>query len=73
MTDTKKEPERWGLILQPLPSDTPSEIRVRRLLKIALRSLRLKCLKVVDPNRVAIEDFINKPDEIVSATKHPQV
>jgi hypothetical protein len=36
----------WRLIFLPLPDDVPAAIRIRRLLKTALRQLRLKCVRL---------------------------
>lgn len=50
-------PERWMLILEPLPDDTrPAGVRVRQLLKLAKRTCGLKCVRVRDA--VADEQFI---------------
>lgn len=40
------DPGVWVLAFEPLPGDVPAEVRVRRLLKIAKRSLKLKCVHV---------------------------
>jgi hypothetical protein len=39
-------PDDWRLVFRPLPDDVPVPVRIRHLLKIALRSLRLKCVKL---------------------------
>jgi hypothetical protein len=36
----------WTIHLRPEPSDVPVEIRVRRLLKLALRRFALRCTDV---------------------------
>lgn len=40
--------ERWTIVIEPLPSVVPASARMRQLLKHALRSLRLKCIRVED-------------------------
>jgi hypothetical protein len=41
------DPQRWTLTFVPAPGwDAPAEIRVRRLLKHALRTLGLRCVAV---------------------------
>ena len=46
MTSNAK-PERFALVLQavPEPGDVPAIIRLRRFLKAALRSYRLRCIR----------------------------
>ena len=39
-------PDRWTLTFEPLPHDVPATVRIRHLLKYALRTLRLKCVSV---------------------------
>lgn len=38
--------ERWALVFEPLDDAVPAPVRVRRLLKYALRGLRLKCVNM---------------------------
>jgi hypothetical protein len=43
---------RWRLEFEPLPAvpgEPPASVRVRRLLKFALRVLRLRCVAVREP------------------------
>jgi hypothetical protein len=40
--------DTYTLTFRPLPDEAPAAIRVRRLLKHALRALRLKCVRIVD-------------------------
>jgi hypothetical protein len=40
--------ERYRLDLEALPDDVPPIIRLRRFLKAALRSYRLKCVHAVE-------------------------
>ena len=37
---------RWILHLRPLPSDVPDAVRIRGLLKVALRRFKLRALDV---------------------------
>jgi hypothetical protein len=39
----------YVLVLVPLPDSVPAAVRVRRLLKAALRGYRLKCVLIRDP------------------------
>lgn len=41
--------EKWSFTFRVLPRDTPGAIRVRRLLKFALRTLGLKCIRLAEP------------------------
>jgi hypothetical protein len=43
-------PNTYTITLEPLPEGPPAEIRIRRLLKIALRMLGLKCVNVTETN-----------------------
>ena len=45
----KTDPERWVLTFRPLADAIPSELRIRRLLKFALRSLKLRCVRLGQP------------------------
>lgn len=43
----------WVLVLKPLPSDIPAEVRMKRLLKCLLRGYQMRCVSVsahVPPN-----------------------
>ena len=42
MTDRPK----YSLVVEALPSDVPAVVRLRRLLKYALRSCRLRCRRI---------------------------
>jgi hypothetical protein len=44
----KPTPEIWTLTFRPEsdPNGNPPEIRIRRLLKIALRSMALRCIDI---------------------------
>jgi hypothetical protein len=42
--------------LRPTPSDIPAEIRLRRLLKIALRSCQLRCTSVSETPNASEQD-----------------
>lgn len=44
----------WVLVLQPLPSSVPVGVRVRMLLKRALRDWKLKCLSVGSGSRLPV-------------------
>lgn len=46
MTDTKPRVERWTFTFEPLPDEVPVAVRMRLLLKTALRRLRLKCVGI---------------------------
>ena len=37
---------RWTIHLRPLPSDVPDAVRIRGLLKVALRRFKLRALEV---------------------------
>jgi hypothetical protein len=39
----------WVLTFRPLADAIPSELRIRRLLKFALRSLKLRCVRLGQP------------------------
>jgi hypothetical protein len=54
------KPETWTLSFTPLADDVPAEVRVRHLLKFALRAQRLKCVKI-DANEV--KQFEAEPGE----------
>jgi hypothetical protein len=42
--------ERITLVFEPLPCEAPAAVRIRHLLKYALRSQRLKCVRITgDP------------------------
>ena len=41
--------ERWTLILEAQPSAVPVAVRIRRLLKLAGRSLRLRAVRLWEP------------------------
>lgn len=45
--------ELWVFTFRALPDDVAPEIRVRRLLKYAGRSLRLKCTRVSGEDEIA--------------------
>jgi len=45
--------ERFVLTLESLPEKVPSEVRLRRLLKLALRAFGLRCVRVEPENVVA--------------------
>ncbi len=45
-------PTTYTLVFRPLPSDVPAILRVRRLLKHALRSLDLRCVSASDVPQV---------------------
>jgi hypothetical protein len=40
------EPDHWTLVFEALPDPAPVAVRVRGLLKRALRSYRLKCVAI---------------------------
>ncbi len=44
---TKPKPERYAIVLQAMPDQdgVPTIIRLRRFLKAALRSYRLRCVR----------------------------
>jgi len=44
-TTTLAAPERFTLVLQALPDGVPAIIRLRRVLKAALRSYGLRCVQ----------------------------
>lgn len=44
--------ELWSFTVKVLPWTTPGAVRVRRLLKFALRQLGLKCVRLADPDEV---------------------
>ncbi len=50
MTPSESEPD-VRLTLRPLPDEVPTDIRLRRLLKYALRALGLRCVKIEDLER----------------------
>jgi hypothetical protein len=43
------EPDDWVIVFRALKSDTPATIRIRHLLKRALRTFGLKCLSIDRP------------------------
>jgi hypothetical protein len=43
--------ERWILEFEPAPSSVPVTVRVRSLLKVALRSFGLRCVHVETAER----------------------
>jgi hypothetical protein len=47
-----REPERFTVDLVALPDEVPAVVRLRAFLKRALRSYRLKCVRVVE-SRIA--------------------
>lgn len=52
------DPEKWVIVLRALPDPVPSAVRMRKLLKTALRSLGLRCESVapdVPPTVVYVE------------------
>lgn len=61
--------EKWAFIFQAKPDPTPEIQRYRRLLKIALRGLKLRCLKVLNPDAVDLEALL-RDDEVSSPTKN---
>lgn len=46
--DPTPRPERYVVTLEAMPSDAPAIIRLRAFLKAALRSYRLKAVKIVE-------------------------
>jgi hypothetical protein len=44
--------ELWCLTLRVLPRHTSGAVRVRRLLKYALRGLGLKCVRLAEPEEM---------------------
>jgi hypothetical protein len=46
MADRDRDRERITLVFEPLPCEAPPAVRIRRLLKYALRSQRLKCVRI---------------------------
>jgi hypothetical protein len=56
--------DTYTLTFRPLPDEAPAAIRVRRLLKHALRALRLKCVRIVDlpPDPSATQPSVSPPD-----------
>ena len=56
---TAPKPDLGVLSFQPLPSDSPPAVRVRMLLKTALRRFGLKCVRL-DSDQVR---YIAKPKE----------
>jgi hypothetical protein len=57
---TPSQPEQWTLTFLPLTDEVPIEVRVRQLLKYALRAQRLRCVKI-DANEV--KQFEARPGE----------
>jgi hypothetical protein len=54
-TDPPTEPPLIHLILKPLPADAPVAIRLRRLLKVALRAFGLRCVAVEEVSGKAMQ------------------
>jgi hypothetical protein len=48
--------DRWVLEFVPLPSEIPAEVRVRALLKRALRDWKLKCVRITGGEAEAESD-----------------
>ena len=44
--------ELWTFTIRVSPGNTPGAIRVRRLLKYALRSLGLRCVRLAEPEEM---------------------
>jgi len=44
--------ELWSFTVRVLPRDIPGPVRVRRLLKYALRGLGLKCVRLAESDEV---------------------
>jgi hypothetical protein len=44
-----KTPEIWTLTFRPLPSPIPPELRIKALLKRALRQHGLRCVYIGEP------------------------
>lgn len=49
---SKPAGELWSFTLEVLPRDTSGAVRVRHLLKYALRGLGLKCVRLAEPDEV---------------------
>ena len=43
-----KNRPRYVITLEPLPDAVPAMVRLRKYLKLALRSFRLKCIEAVE-------------------------
>ena len=42
---------RIVIVFKPLPDTVPANVRIRRLLKYALRAMRLKCVSIIPDER----------------------
>jgi hypothetical protein len=62
---TPPSPEQWTLTFTPLADAVPAEVRVRQLLKYALRAQRLKCINVNtgNVNTGEVKQFEARPGE----------
>lgn len=49
--DSMNRSERFTITLEAKPDDRPAVIRLRRLLKFAWRTCRLKCVKVSEERK----------------------
>ena len=71
MTTETKQPDlakRYTLVLRSLPSAVPSIIRLRRLLKTALRVYSLRCTDVIEhPSHEQGVDPVRPPAESTNA------
>jgi len=47
--DADPDPDLWLILIRPMPSNLPAAVRVRQLLKRALRDWGLKCIEVRTP------------------------
>lgn len=55
-------PDEWIFVFQALPSETPAPIRIRHLLKRALRDWGLKCVRMLPELPPDEEAEANVPD-----------
>ncbi len=54
-----KKPADYVLEIRALPSDVPAVVRLRRLLKYALRGLDLRCVRATE---IASGEELDAPD-----------
>lgn len=62
MSERKEPPEPWTVVVVPLEGDVPAGVRLKRWLKLGLRSYGLRCVEVRTPRKDELEQGQEDPE-----------
>jgi len=73
VSEGRKADPIFVLHLRPLPSTMPATIRLRRLLKLALRSFNFRCTEVIEVSDLLADSESNEQKGIAKARRRARM